>query len=63
MLSLLAIEEESLCYYAIRIFSQRGEANVVRAAAASLLTAITSRLSSRCNVSSTFNLSMILSTI
>ncbi|XP_026494839.2 rotatin-like [Vanessa tameamea] len=40
------IEKESLCQYAIEMFSRPGEANLVRAAAAALLTTLTSRTSS-----------------
>ncbi|XP_038215912.1 rotatin-like [Zerene cesonia] len=39
------IPNESLCRFAIEVFSQSGEANVVRAAALLLLTAVTSRVS------------------
>ncbi|CAK1545280.1 unnamed protein product [Leptosia nina] len=40
------IPNESLCRYAVEIFSKTGEANVVRSAALVLLTAVTARVSS-----------------
>ncbi|CAG4911339.1 unnamed protein product [Colias eurytheme] len=39
------IPNESLCRFAVEVFSKTGEANVVRAAALLLLTAVTSRVS------------------
>ncbi|KAM3963108.1 rotatin [Aphomia sociella] len=44
------IPEESLSHHACRIFSQRHEANVVRAAAANLLAAFTARSSPHCDI-------------
>lgn len=51
---IVALEEDSLAQVAIRIFVQNGEANVVRAAALSLLAAVASRLSPKSDVSAIF---------
>ncbi|XP_028161854.1 rotatin-like [Ostrinia furnacalis] len=45
-----AIQEESLCAFAARILSNRREANVCRAGAASLLATIAARASPHCDV-------------
>ncbi|XP_063822099.1 uncharacterized protein LOC135072081 [Ostrinia nubilalis] len=45
-----AIQEESLCAFAARILSDRREANVCRAGAASLLATIAARASPHCDV-------------
>ncbi|XP_012549479.1 rotatin isoform X2 [Bombyx mori] len=47
---LQAIEEDSLSQYAARIFSHEGESNIVRVAAADLLTSITARASPKSNI-------------
>ncbi|CAB3224647.1 unnamed protein product [Arctia plantaginis] len=48
---LQAIQESSLSEFAVQVFSQRGEANAVRSASASILLAVASRASSRSDVS------------
>lgn len=56
------VAKESLVEHAMEIFSQEGEANIVRAAAASLLTAIAARTSPHTQVSERFK-AMCLSSV